>query len=288
MTPASVKARPKILLEIYKDIVAGNLHIPVLPAVALKVRDSGKNPNQSIAELTQLILADTALTAYLLKVANSSFFSRINKSKTLLQAVNRLGQNKTRDLAVTYCIKTLFTSRQPGVKDILRRQWERSARIAAIASVLASHCKGIDTERALLAGLLQDIGSLPIIDKMSSYLAELNSDNAVDETLSRYSRTVGAIVLEKWNFDQDLIDVVQSSEQWQRECRDLDLSDVILIARLHSYVGTTRMKQLPNINEIPAFRRFNVLQKGELNPEVSLELLENAKEEIQELYQNLL
>ncbi len=278
-TPSS-KARPKILLEIHKDIIDDNLVIPVLPAVAIKVRDSSKDPEQGISELAQLIQADAALTAYLLQVANSSFFSRLNKSNTLLQAVNKLGQNKSRDLAITYCIKTLYASKEPRVQEILRRQWERSTYVASIASILASHCEGIDPQRALLAGLLQDIGSLPVIDKMATYLSDLKEDDIIHGILSRYSSTVGAIILEKWKFDPDLIEVVRSREHWQRERGKLDLADVVLMARLHSYVGTERMKTLPRINEIPVFERLNLQHKGDLTPEFSLALLEDAKEDI--------
>lgn len=288
MSAIPTSKRPKVLLEIHQDIVEGRLVIPVLPAVAIRVRDSSNDPDQGIAELAQLIQADTALTAYLLQVANSSFFSRVNKSKTLLQAVNQLGQSRTRDLAISYCIKTLYASQIPAVKDILRRQWERSTYIASIASILASHCKGMDPQRALLAGLLQDIGSLPVIEKMATYFTEVNSDDVIYDTLSRTSSVVGAIVLEKWKFDSDLIEVVSSREKWQRKKDEMDLADVILVARLHSYIGTDRMKKLPKLNEISAFDRLNLKDNAEMTPDFSLAIIEDAREDLKELQKNLL
>lgn len=76
-------AQPKILLEIHKEIIEGNLHVPVLPAVASKVRDNAQNQSLSVADLVRLLKSDAALVAYLLKITSCSLYARTNKPKSL-------------------------------------------------------------------------------------------------------------------------------------------------------------------------------------------------------------
>ncbi|PCJ49743.1 MAG: hypothetical protein COA74_04645 [Gammaproteobacteria bacterium] len=59
-----------------------------------------------------------------------------------------------------------------------------------------------------------------------------------------------------------------------------DLADIILIARLHSYVGTAKMRDCPRISTLPAYHK---LPFGSLGPHESMQILEQASEEIQEI-----
>ena len=75
--------------------------------------------------------------------------------------------------------------------------------------------------------------------------------------------------------------MVRSRKDWMRDPREkADLSDIILIARIHSMLGTPEFRDCPAITDIPAFHK---LPFGKLTPNKSLLILEDAKEEIVEL-----
>jgi hypothetical protein len=59
-----------------------------------------------------------------------------------------------------------------------------------------------------------------------------------------------------------------------------DYVDLVVLAQLHAFIGTKRMQQLPRLDLVPAFHK---LALGKLTPRFSLHILENAKQNIQEL-----
>ena len=58
-----------------------------------------------------------------------------------------------------------------------------------------------------------------------------------------------------------------------------DYCDLVIIAQLHSFVGTDMAMQVPPIHKIPALKRLDL---GELTPRSSLKILEEAKDQISE------
>jgi hypothetical protein len=62
------------------------------------------------------------------------------------------------------------------------------------------------------------------------------------------------------------------------------MADIVTIARLHSYIGTSLMNDCPRINEVPAFAK---MPAAELTPQSSMKLVEVARKDILELEQLL-
>ena len=62
--------------------------------------------------------------------------------------------------------------------------------------------------------------------------------------------------------------------------RHADYCDVVLLARLHQSIGTPRQTSLPPIDTVPALRK---IAGGKLGPQGSIQILENARHELQEL-----
>ena len=199
-------------------------------------------------------------------------------------ALNRLGIEAVRDLASSYAIKTLFFLKEPLVKRRLADVWRRSVHTAALAHVMASRC-GFNPDQALLAGLLQDIGALPILSELLAYPALLADSAIVEHLLTEFTGKVSGLILNHWQFPHDLVVTGLSREQWQRDKRGpADLADLILVARYHTYLGQPAAKKLPALSGLPAFSR---LALGELGPEQGLLFLREAREEVEALRQIL-
>lgn len=278
-------AEHAIFLQIYQRLTAGELTLPSLPDIGLRVREAVRDPQQSLTGIARIVQLEPPLAAYLVSVANSPLFRGAKSVDSCQAAVGRLGLSVTNNLVMSYSLRTLFASESSVLSRVLRGLWQQSVHLAALSSVLARHCGGVDPDRALLAGLLQDIGALPIVANLSAKPEMLADAATVREILDRYAIPVGTLLLKQWGFDEEMLKVVASREDWQRDPGPkAELADVVLLARLHGYVGTPRMRQCPRINAIPAYRK---LALGELSPGDSLAILDTARQEVAEV-QNLM
>ena len=107
----------------------------------------------------------------------------------------------------------------------------------------------------------------------------------LEQTLGAFASKVGVMLLEHWGFDEEMVEVARSRKDWWRDPEpSADLSDIVLIARLHASVGTPEMHEAPKINEVPAFAK---LPLGDVGPDESLEFLREADADVSELMQVL-
>lgn len=278
-------AKTSLLGRITRALKDGTLELPSLPDIALEVRSVAAERDMGIAALAKVIQQDPGLSAYLIKVGNSAHYRRANAVSSLPAALNRLGVEATRDLASSYAIKTLFFLKEPAIKARLRDVWSRSVYTASLAHVMARRC-GFNPDQALLAGLLQDIGALPILSGLRQYPVLLGDNVAVEELLGEFTGKVSGLILNHWQFPHELVVAGLTREQWQRDRRErADLADLILIARYHTYLGEPAARKLPPLKDLPAFQR---LPLGELGPEQGLLFLREAREDVESLRQILL
>ena len=279
---ASKVVSPAILLRISKEILADDLMIPVIPEIALRVRKIADDNDSGISDLAKVVKTDPSLSAYVVSVANSSLYARATKANDVLDALSSIGSDNAANLAMTYSLRSLFTTKNKRIDQCMRKLWQHSTYLASIASILASKTKSACPERALLAGLLQDIGSLPMVIKLEKYPEIIEDESLLDQSLEKYSSQIGVRILQHWGFDEEMTEAVRTREDWQRDTPGkMDLSDLILIARLHSFMGTARIKALPTLDQLPAFSK---LKNNELTPDFSLVILSQAKEEIEALH----
>ena len=86
---------------------------------------------------------------------------------------------------------------------------------------------------------------------------------------------------EVWPTWQEFGDVLRGVNNWYRTGWAIaDIADVVIIARLHSTVGSRAHHDLPFIDAVPAFSK---LADGELTPQRSLAVLEHATAEVREI-----
>ena len=121
-----------------------------------------------------------------------------------------------------------------------QRTWSSSTRLAALSGVLAKHCSSLRPESATLAGLLQDIGVLPILNVLNRYHEQLSNETHVLSAIERFAPPVGMILLTRWGFDADMVEVARSRGNWLRDPQPAaDLADVVLVARLHANITSS-------------------------------------------------
>jgi HD-like signal output (HDOD) protein len=271
--------------NIFQACSAGSIELPSLPDIALRIQSAVNNPAVGVAEVAQIVRLDPALAARLIQVANSPMYRRISPATTIRDAVLRLGLQATRNLAVSFALGRLFRGKSPITQRGMRELYAHSVRVSALSYVMAKTVGGFEPERALLAGLLHDIGVIPILTYAEDHPDLASSASLLEATVTKLRGLVGALVLGKWGFDAALVTVASEAEEWRRDPQPApDYCDIVLLAQLHCYVGTERMSSLPRIDEVPAYRKLGLSAYG---PDIGIEVLHAAQEDITALEQLL-
>lgn len=129
-----------------------------LPAVAMRVLQLAEDPNASAQELASAIATDQALTAKLLRLANSAYFAAGREITTVRDAVVLLGMSEIRRLVLTTALMGHFAD-DTGTLSIAAF-WGHALATGMVAQVMARHTGLAAPEEAYTAGILHDIGKL--------------------------------------------------------------------------------------------------------------------------------
>lgn len=220
--------------QLCKAVETDQIKLPTLPEVALKIRDAVEKDTHSATDIAELLSQDSALSARLLQLANSPLYRARQEVDSLQQAITRLGVRIVKDLVVMLAIKQAFNTKNKAIEKQFREIWQTSIDVAAISRVLAKTQNGLDTEQAVLAGLIHNIGTLPIIELANTNPALLGSENLA-EIIQEIQGPLGEKILSFWHFPQALIDVVAQWNDFNREhANHADYVDVIQAAILHT------------------------------------------------------
>jgi len=275
----------EIYLDFYMTLQKGQCELPSMPDLAVRIGQAIDDPDTLNEDIARLIQMDLSLTARIMSVVNSAAFSGITPIQNLQQAVSQLGRKQIRNLVFSCIIRGLFRTDSPLLKKRFKELWAHSAHVAAIASTLAKHTPGLDPDRALLAGLVHDIGVVPILATAKDYPGLLENPLLLDDAINHLRSEIGAITLNRWKFDDDMINVAMHAEDWNYLGTAIpDYTDIVILAQMHAYIGTPRMADLPKINRVYAYDK---LALGGLSPENSISILHDAKKEITEVHQLL-
>jgi HD-like signal output (HDOD) protein len=128
---------------------------------------------------------------------------------------------------------------------------------------------------------MHDIGILPIINLARSQRELAENPRQLHLIIRRLKGEIGAVILREWGFPADFVLAAEHAEDWLQDIHEPPgYVDLVVLAQLHTYIGTKGMRQLPRLDLVPAFHK---LALGRLTPRHSLHILENAKQNIQEL-----
>jgi HD-like signal output (HDOD) protein len=264
--------------QIMHDVGAQRLQLPSLPEVILQIQEAMEDDRKGLAHVARLIQADPGLCARLIKIANSPLYHNGVQLQDIRRAVARLGLHVTRNLVSCLIMHNVFSVRSLRLRRRMQQLWQHSCRVAAISQVLARLTPGLSPDRSLLAGLLHDIGVLPIFVYADQFPALAAEPQQLDEVIGKLRAYLGQEILAQWKLGEDLLVVPAAAEAWTREHEGpADYGDLIQVAQVHSYFGGTESNDIPPLMQLPAFNKLNMARLG---PRVGIELLEQAQADI--------
>lgn len=244
--------------ELMDAINNDELILPTLPEVALQVREAAEDPDVSIGELSKVISNDAALTARIIKVVNSPLLRSSSEISDLNMAVARLGMGYTTNLAMGLAMEQMFQATSDVIDRRLREVWQRSTEIAGISHVLCRHFTRLPPDQATLAGLVHQIGILPILTYAEENGQLLNDSFTLEKVIERLHPELGQRILQAWDFPPALACVPVEHLDFDRQTPQQDLVDIVQVALLQSYAGSEHPLGKIDWTGVDAFRKLGL------------------------------
>lgn len=244
--------------ELMDAINNDELILPTLPEVALQVREAAEDPDVGIGELSKVISNDAALTARIIKVVNSPLLRSSSEISDLNMAVARLGMGYTTNLAMGLAMEQMFQATSDVIDRRLREVWQRSTEIAGISHVLCRHFTRLPPDQATLAGLVHQIGILPILTYAEDNGQLLNDSFTLEKVIERLHPELGQRILQAWDFPPALACIPVEHLDFDRQTPQQDLVDIVQVALLQSYAGSEHPLGKIDWTGVDAFRKLGL------------------------------
>ena len=191
--------------------------LPTLPTVASKLISITSKSETSISEIANLLSKDISLSAKVLRIANSAFYSFSSKISTVHQAVSNMGKNAIRSLVLSVSFLTI-RSAEKNEYFSYEKFWQKSLSAAVAAKLIMAEIDKSDPEEIFIAALLQDIGELVVMrtfpdqyELVLKTLSETQKDALeVEEQIIGVNHTViGHEVTRNWGLPPELLIPIQ-------------------------------------------------------------------------------
>ncbi|MDO6460202.1 GGDEF domain-containing protein [Granulosicoccaceae sp. 1_MG-2023] len=206
--------------------------MPSPPAVAARIIELSASSASTLGDVADAVSIDPALSAKLLRMANSPLYARQRKVENLRQAILLFGIEGTLNIALSFSLKNSSGRRGNGLD--YNEYWKRSLASALLCQEFGRRYAEVSKDSLFLIGLLQDIGVIAL-DKASPEIyrdmhgKELSHRALCQrelEYLGEDHAMVGAWLLNEWNLPQAIIDPIAKSHQSMDQADQRNLSSI--------------------------------------------------------------
>ncbi len=194
--------------------------MPSIPLVLMRILQVLDNDTATSSQLEALILHDPPLSARILKLANSAFYSFRAEVKTIAHAISLLGLNLVKSLAIGVTVFDSFSTGVKGEAITLNKLWIHSFGVAMVAQeIWTRRSSRQEGEFAFMCGLLHDIGKMVFFKRdpreyRTFFLTEKTKN---DPDISRQEvdyfgidhASIGAMLAKEWGLPPELATVIR-------------------------------------------------------------------------------
>ncbi len=205
----------EIISDIKSQIAMEIQELPTFPENIAKLQMMCKDRNVTIGDLADGISTDPALTASILKLANSAGFITSRKINSLRDAIKIIGLKNLNSLLIATAARQILDNRFSSFKEV----WSHCNKAANYARILATRFNLVAiSEMAYLASLLHDLGKIILLSANTelttkietvSVKREMRRSTVLEEmTMGISHSSIGKIIAEKWNFPPYLVESI--------------------------------------------------------------------------------
>ena len=259
---AKEKFNPKAFaLELRDDIQQNRIKLPTLPALSLEALLVVNDAGSCMADVSRVISKDTSMAARLVRYANSPLYRGINNVASVKAAITRIGMDAVRHAILSLAMRDVFTTGISSIQVRMEALWKHSVVVATKSALLAEQFSHLNRDEAMLAGLIHDVGVIPILIKAKDHQFLLDDERKLDKLVAALHMSVGKFMLSFWNFDPAMIDVAANHDRLDRKPSgaQVDYVDIVQVANILSYehCSSHRLSGI-DTGKIPAFQRVGV------------------------------
>ncbi|NOZ38328.1 MAG: HDOD domain-containing protein [Gammaproteobacteria bacterium] len=222
-------------------IVRNTLQVASLPTIYSKIDEALNSANCSNQYLVDILSEDTALSARLLRLANSAMFNFPSKIDSVSNAITIIGTQQLRALVLASSVMKLFKDIPKELID-MEMFWRHSIACAVSARIIASLRRAANVEYFFLAGLLHDIGRLIMFKEVPAEISQAMQQakqsqvllyKVEKEILGFDHAKLGSMLLKEWKLPIQLIDSTafhhnpKRSADFKDEVAVIHVSDII-------------------------------------------------------------
>jgi putative nucleotidyltransferase with HDIG domain len=202
-------------LQQFRADVIARKSLPTIPPVLTGIIALIDDDRAGAKKLVELIERDQALTARLLRLANSAFFGQARKVSTIPRAVLLLGFSTVRNLALG--VKVWDTLGTGVSRKELEALWMHAVQVASAARSIARQQRQVNPDEAFTTGLLHDVGQLVLALRFKEMYWDTARRATSTEhlvgleqlTLGVDHAEVGSWLLEAWNLPALMVEAVR-------------------------------------------------------------------------------
>ena len=197
-----------------EELVEGVTDLVSLPEVCFEVNAMTESTEYSASDIADVVSRDPALTAQVLRIANSAYYGFPAKVETVSRAVTVIGNRELRDLVLATSFVDSFAGMRHHIEGF-QEFWRHSFQVGIVARSLVSRSRHrvLHSERLFVAGLLHDIGRLVMMIKIPELVkvmrhraaeAGIPMAQAEREVFDMDHAQVGAALLKAWDLPESL------------------------------------------------------------------------------------
>ena len=160
-------------------ILGHNDKLPTLPGIALKILEAVQKERPDLKEIGEILATDPPLSAEVLRLINSSLYALPRKVTSVFHAVNMLGLNTVKNLALSFALIKQTRGKEDEQFDY-PQFWKSSLTAAVSARLIAQEVAPKVSEDAFFIGLLHDMGMLTLARCMPDQYGLIVGETARD------------------------------------------------------------------------------------------------------------
>ena len=229
-----------------EEIIQDHKELPTLPGIAMRILDAVGKKQTSLKEIADILSTDPPLSAKVLKLINSSFYGLPTKITSVQSAINLLGLNAVKNLALSFSLLDDYKNKDDEYFDYTMF-WKNSLVSAIAAKTISQKTFPDFAESAFFLGLLHNIGILGLLqcfpDKYRVVLDKIKDGHctyheAEDDIFGSNHMDVGRYLAKSWGLPETFIAPIGHHHQPDKlKTNKSDIKKLTQILHLSSLFG---------------------------------------------------
>ncbi len=260
------------------SLITAQTRIASLPEVVMRLEQTLDDPRADFTDFARIISEDSALSARLLRIVNSSMYQLPRRIDSIAQAITVIGTRQLHALVQATSIVRLFQGFEELGVD-MEQFWRHSIAVGIVARAIATQRRCGNVEHFYVLGLLHDVGRLVLYlerpQAMSQALelacsSDMRLVQAEQSVLGFHHAEVGGALIQGWKLPESLIEPVtyhhdpEAARSFSEEAAVVHLADLIAHAM---ELGSSGEPAVPTLDEA-AWQRLR-LRVSDLEPIVT-------------------